>query len=206
MQQDVRTYVPQTMSSEDLELMFRLRYEIFHEKLGWDVQTTNDGLERDAYDDVAGVAYVLSKGASHRSVDACWRLLPTTGPYMLRDTFPELLHGQPAPCSGNVWEMSRFAVATSRADTANGAFGPISKALMRESAAFAAEHGIDRYVTVTTPVMERMLRQQGLHIHRMGPSIRIGIAAAVAVVIEVDHVTLDAVGYKGPRISPTQSN
>jgi len=148
----------------------------------------------------------FAKGARHGSVDACWRLLPTTGPYMLRDTFPELLHGQPAPCSGNVWEMSRFAVATSRADTANGAFGPISKALMRESAAFAAEHGIERYVTVTTPVMERMLRQQGLHIHRMGPSIRIGIAAAVAVVIEVDHLTLDAVGYKGPRISPTQSN
>lgn len=204
MQQDVRTYAPQTMTSEEMESMFRLRYEIFHEKLGWNVQHQN-GMERDPYDDVERVAYVLAKSANG-AVDACWRLLPTTGPNMLRDTFPELLHGLPAPHSEKIWEMSRFAVATSRADTANGAFGPISKALMRESAAFAAAHGIERYVTVTTPVMERMLRQQGLHIHRMGPSIRIGIAAAVAVVIEVDHLTLDAVGYTGDRIMPSQSH
>lgn len=113
---------------------------------------------------------------------------------MLKDIFPELLHGHPAPEALDVWELSRFAVATSRAGAGVAGFGPISMALMRESARFAIKHGIRRYVTVTTPPMERMLRQQGLHVHRFGPSIRIGVAVAVALVIEVDHQTLLAVG------------
>lgn len=194
MQHCVSTYHPSTMATNDLEGMFRLRFEVFHEKLGWDVETQN-GLEQDAYDSVPDVAYVLAKGASG-SVDGCWRILPTTGPYMLRDTFPELLHGLPAPNAADCHELSRFAVATDRVETANANVGPISMALMRESAAFAVANGIARYVTVTTPVMERMLRQKGIHVHRMGPSIRIGVASAVALMIEVDHITLSAVGMQ----------
>lgn len=196
----VNTFVPSTTSQADLESMFRLRFEVFHEKLGWEV-ATSDGMERDAFDDVDQVAYIMGRG-EHDSIDACWRLLPTTGPYMLKDTFPELLHGQPAPQAHDVWELSRFAVATSRTATDNAAFGPISVSLMKESARFALERGISRYVTVTTPPMERMLRQQGLHVHRMGPSLRIGVAVAVALVIEVDHQTLQAVGFADPQVHP----
>lgn len=115
---------------------------------------------------------------------------------MLRDTFPELLHGQTAPQAEDCWELSRFAVATSPSSTANGTFGPLSKALMVESANFAMARGINRYVTVTTPIMERMLKHQGLHIHRMGPAIKIGIAAAVACVIEIDEITLAAIDFQ----------
>lgn len=194
MQHCVSTYHPSTMAANDLEGMFRLRFEVFHEKLGWDVETQN-GLEQDAFDAVPDVAYVLAKGAAG-TVDGCWRILPTTGPYMLRDTFPELLHGLPAPNSVDCHELSRFAVATDRVETANANVGPISMALMRESAAFAVANGIARYVTVTTPVMERMLRQKGIHVHRIGPSMRIGIASAVALMIEVDHITLSAVGMQ----------
>src|SRR3546814_13625445 len=39
-----------------------------------------------------------------------WRMLPTTGPYMLRDVFPQLLDGLPPPCGPRIWEGSRFAV------------------------------------------------------------------------------------------------
>lgn len=197
-QMQVSTHVPQKTPSDCLDAMFRLRYEVFHEKLGWEVETS-DGMERDRFDELPQVTYILGQG-EQGGVDACWRLLPTTGPYMLKDTFPELLHGQPAPVGPETWELSRFAVATARTATDNAAFGPISMALMRESARFAIERGITRYVTVTTPPMERMLRQQGLHVHRMGPSIRIGVAAAVALIIEVDHQTLSAVGHHGPDL------
>src|SRR3546814_12561947 len=37
-------------------------------------------------------------------------MLPTTGPYMLRDVFPQLLDGLPPPCGPRIWEGSRFAV------------------------------------------------------------------------------------------------
>lgn len=189
----VATYRPMTMEAHKADSMFRLRYEVFHEKLGWEVSVTSDGHERDGFDTLPGVAYILATD-EHGSVDGCWRLLPTTGPYMLRDTFPELLHGRPAPMSPDCYELSRFAVATDRVETANASVGPISMALMKESAIFALANRIQRYVTVTTPVMERMLRQKGLHVHRIGPSLRIGVATAVALMIEVDHITLRAVG------------
>lgn len=194
----VNTFHPSTTPQAQLNSMFRLRYEVFQEKLGWDVRSV-DGMERDRFDDIGDVVYIMGLGAAG-GVDACWRLLPTIGPYMLKDTFTELLHGQPAPQGDHIWELSRFAVATARTATDNAAFGPISMALMRESARFALEHGISRYVTVTTPPMERMLRQQGLHVHRMGPSLRIGVAVAVALVIEVDQQTLSAVGFRSSSV------
>lgn len=190
----VTTFDHSTLGVNDMHGMYKLRYEVFAKKLGWDVETVNE-MEMDHYDDLPSVAYVLAK-APDGQVDACWRILPTTGPYMLRDTFPELLHGQQAPEAGDCWELSRFAVATSPSSTANGTFGPLSKALMVESARFATARGINRYVTVTTPIMERMLKHQGLHIHRIGPAIKIGIAAAVACVIEVDDITLNAIDFQ----------
>jgi acyl homoserine lactone synthase len=192
MQHLVQTYSAEQLVYEDMLGMHRLRYEVFAERLGWDVKAEN-GLERDQFDDIEQVAFVLAK-SPEGAVDACWRILPTTGPYMLRDVFPELLHGQAAPVSSDCWELSRFAVATNRTETGNASFGPIARALMAESAVFAKEHGINHYVTVTTPIIERMMKHQGLHIHRIGPPVRIGVTAAVACMIEVDSITLSAVG------------
>lgn len=185
------------------ESMFRLRYETFHTRLGWDVQT-HDGMERDDFDSPSTV-YILGQSPD-TGVDACWRLLPTLGRYMLKDVFPELLHGQPAPEAQDVWELSRFAIATERVPPSADGFGPLSVSLMAESARFALSRGIQRYVTVTTTAIERLLKRQGLHIHRFGPPLRIGVAYAVACVIEVDEITLSAVGVSSPhRITPTAS-
>jgi len=38
------------------------------------------------------------------------------------------------------------------------------------------------------------MKRQGLHIHRIGPPIRIGVVMTVACIIEVDEITLNAVG------------
>lgn len=197
MHYNVFTEAGRRIPAPDLDSMHQLRHQVFHDKLGWEVNSKN-GREFDEFDELTAVTYVLAKAPDGR-VDACWRLLPTTGPYMLKDTFPQLLHGLPAPQADDCWELSRFAVATDRADTATAAFGPISMALMTASADFALEHGIQRYVTVTTPPMERMLRQQGLHVHRIGPSMKIGVSAAVALVIEIDNKTLAAVNRPNLR-------
>lgn len=191
MNYDVGIFTPAHIDQSDLNAMFKLRYSVFHERLRWSVKSDN-GLERDNFDDLPGVAYALAKHKSG-SVDACWRLLPTTGPYMLRDTFPELLRGQSSPMSDDCWELSRFAVATDRVGTANVTFGEIPMALMRESAEFALANNIARYVTVTTPGIERMLRHRGLHIHRIGHAARIGVASAVALIVEIDYITLTAI-------------
>lgn len=194
MEHQISTGSPDSMQPLDMEGMFRLRHEVFAVKLGWEVKS-EEGLERDEFDDVPEVVYMVAK-ATGGSIDACWRLLPTLGPNMLRDTFPELLHGQAAPAAEDCWELSRFAVATDRAGTSNASVGPLSKGLMAQSVEFAIEHGIARYVTVTTPIMERMLKHTGLNVHRVGPPLRIGVASAVAVYIEIDDQTKRALGFK----------
>lgn len=194
------THAPREMSDTDRTGMFRLRYETFHDRLGWNVKVTDDGLEIDDFDRVERVHYIVAK-APDSGIDACWRLLPTLGPNMLRDVFPQLLHGQAAPAAADVWELSRFAVATDRLASQDSAgthqlgFGELSKALMRQSAVFARRHGIARYVTVTTTAIERLLKRQGLHIHRAGPPIRIGEVMTVACFIEIDEITLRAIGW-----------
>lgn len=200
MEHQVTTHTLRELSASDRTGMFRLRYETFRVRLGWDVKTTEDGLEIDEFDQIPCARYIVAR-ASDAEVDACWRLLPTLGPNMLRDTFPELLHGLPAPAAGDIWELSRFAVAAPRVDAADSAvnhqigFGHLSVALMVEAARFARENGIARYVTVTTAAIERMLSRQGLHIHRLGPPMRIGHVTTVACFIEVDDITLRAIGF-----------
>jgi acyl homoserine lactone synthase len=187
----VQTATLEQMSAPYQEGMFRLRHQTFVDRLGWDVET-HDGMERDGFD-VKNTHYIFMPTAEG-TVDACWRLLPTTGPYMLKDTFPQLLAGLPAPQAPDVWEMSRFAVATDRVGSTGQEFGPLSVELMAESARFALANGISRYVTVTTAAIERLLRKQGLSMHRLCAPLRIGGVLTVACAIEVDATTLAAVG------------
>lgn len=178
--------------------MHRLRAEVFAGRLGWDVKVV-DGQEIDEFDALDDVHYLIAKGPGG-IVNACWRLLPTTGPNMLANVFPELLGGATAPASSDCWELSRFAVAADRLDNADSAgthqigFGELSVALMAESTKFAQAHGIARYVTVTTAAIERLLRKQGVNVHRLAAPLRIGNVLAVACFIEIDDITRRALG------------
>lgn len=90
---------------DELTEMHRLRYRVFKERLDWDVQISGD-MEIDAFD-ALHPAYLLQRGEQGQ-VQGCVRLLPSTGPTMLRDTFPLLLDGASAPANPAIWESSRF--------------------------------------------------------------------------------------------------
>src|SRR3546814_9667634 len=85
----------------DLEQMFQQRYRVFKQRLGWSVADC-DGAERDAFDEASPI-YLLAYNSEGRLAGS-WRFLPTTGPYMLRDVFPALLHGEAAPEHPQIWE------------------------------------------------------------------------------------------------------
>lgn len=99
--------------------MHRLRYRMFKERLDWDVQFSGD-MEIDEFD-ALHPAYLIQRASDNR-VQGCVRLLPSTGPTMLRDTFPVLLDGAPAPISPAIWESSRFALDL-QSDTPKGTRG-----------------------------------------------------------------------------------
>ena len=70
--------------------MFRCRAQTFSERLGWEV-TVRDGRERDRFDD-ENPLYLVSVDPRSGEYWGSLRLLPTTGPNMLRDVFPFLLN------------------------------------------------------------------------------------------------------------------
>lgn len=179
------------LSRSDMRGMFGLRYSIFKERLNWDVDV-DDAQERDLFDDADEALYILAK-SDGGTVDGCWRLLPTLQNYMLSDLFPELLHGLPAPRSPRIWELSRFAVNTRGTAGTAMSFRPLTLKMMSLAYEFAHIRGIDRYVTVTTVAIERLLKRQGIHIRRIGPPIQIGVVMTVACFIEVDEITARAI-------------
>jgi acyl homoserine lactone synthase len=172
--------------SRDLWEMHTLRAKVFQGRLGWEVPVMS-GMEIDGYDALEPHYMMMREpgaGAKAGILRGCWRLLPTEGPYMLKDSFPQLLHGQPAPRDEHIWELSRFAIETG----GGGHFG-FSEITMESIAAiirYGHEQGIERYVTVTTTAIERLLRRAGVVTERLGPPLVIGVETAVALYVDIE--------------------
>jgi acyl homoserine lactone synthase len=170
----------------ELQGIEHLRYQAFRERLNWEVQVM-EKRERDQYDDLHPV-YVMVREA--QQILACARLLPSTGPYMLKDVFPQLLSGQQAPVADDVWEISRFAV-TKFARPGFG-FSALPTSLMRAGTRFALLNNIREYVFVTTVAFERLLVRMGVHLERFGPPQQVGIEKSVALRVFMDEQTISA--------------
>lgn len=185
---------------DQLVEMHRLRYRVFKERLGWDVETSGD-MEMDEFD-ALHPAYLLQKGEDGK-IHGCVRLLPSTGPTMLREAFPVLLCGQAAPASPTIWESSRFAL-----DIGGGASkltGGIARAtyeLFAGMIEFGLSRGLTDIVTVTDARMERILRRAAWPLRRIGEPRALGKTLAIAGYLEVSPDSLarvrDAGGLNGP--------
>ncbi|WP_430642273.1 acyl-homoserine-lactone synthase [Bradyrhizobium arachidis] len=79
--------------------MHQLRYRVFKGRLDWDVHTSGD-MEIDEFD-ALHPAYLVQL-SNEGKVQGTVRLLPTSGPTMLRDTFPALNRGQKPPSDSRV--------------------------------------------------------------------------------------------------------
>ncbi len=173
--------------SSRLDGMFKLRHEVFKERLNWDVGSSA-GRERDQFDDLEPVYIVCEQDGD---VLGSWRLLPTTGPYMLRDVFPELLHGAPAPCAPDVWEISRFAVSKRVAgNNSLGTIRTVTQLLLEQLFTFAARRNLSRIVAVSDVRFERILKRSGLLTHRYGAALQVGVTQAVAGYADVSAINL----------------
>ena len=166
--------------------MYRFRHKVFHDRLGWEVASCF-GMEIDVFDALNPV-YVVARNEEAR-VEGCWRILPTTGPYMLKDTFPQLLRGESAPEETEIWELSRFAVeSTDAGDLAQGNLSLVTFEMMRSIVDFAYRWGIRQYVTVTSVAVERLMKRAGIPLRRFGDckAERVGKVLSVACWIDVD--------------------
>jgi N-acyl-L-homoserine lactone synthetase len=174
--------------SSTLVEIHRLRHRVFKLRMAWDVQVSGD-MEIDEFDALHPT--FLAQLSNDGRVQGSVRLLPSRGPTMLRDTFPALLDGQPAPSTPLVWESSRFAIDVG-ADAPKGDRG-ITRATY-ELFAGMVEFGLSRQltdiVTVTDVRMERILRRAGWPLRRIGNPSTIGNTLAVAGYLAISHDTL----------------
>jgi acyl-homoserine lactone synthase len=86
--------------------VYRLRHQVFVEKLGWEAIRRPDGLETDAFDTDDAMHFLLL--SSHGTLAAYSRLLPTTQPHLLTSIYPHLLGASAAPpIDDDVWEWTR---------------------------------------------------------------------------------------------------
>ena len=188
MQTTIRIGTRKDFDNEHINQMHRLRARVFKGRLGWDIPTTA-GMEIDDFDALDPYYMLIQDGAGR--VRGCWRLMPTEGPNMLRDTFPQLLHGTAAPAGRHIWELSRLAVDTEGEEQSFG-FSDLTIRVFQTAMTFAQRMGVTNYVVVTTMPIERMLRRAGVEIDRLGSPVQIGVERSVALDWSVSAQTLTA--------------
>lgn len=179
------------LSAALMDSMFRLRTEVFCERLGWEVRV-EQGREHDWFD-LIGPRYLVAHtgGPAGRAVGCC-RLLPSLGPNMLRDVFPQLLEGRNAPAAAGILEVSRFAV--SEACTAGGAgFSEVPARMVSAVLQDSAKRGAEALVGVTSAAFERMLQGLGIELRRLGRPQRIGRVMSLAFELPLHAANLRAV-------------
>jgi len=160
----------------NLYQMHRIRKTVFKDRLDWDV-TVSGELESDEYD-ALGPSYLLSIDR-YGTLNGCVRLLPTTGPNMLRDIFPSLVTKAAVPRSERVWEASRFAVSRNTT-AAEAGLSQTTYDLLIGVLKFGLSNGISTIACVVDVRMERILRRAGWQLERLGSAHRIGDTIAMA--------------------------
>jgi acyl homoserine lactone synthase len=177
---------------KEMDAMFRNRAEIFSARLGWDV-VVKDGYERDRFDDLNPL-YLVSVDPITEQYWGSLRLLPTTGPNMLRDVFPQLMEEGEVVESASVWESSRIcatAVEGQPRRSKNGVNYVMSE-LIAGIGEVALMAGLTQIVSVFDARILRVLKAVGCEPVVIGRPQRIGSAMAYAALFEPDVVRLES--------------
>ncbi|WP_038959197.1 acyl-homoserine-lactone synthase [Bradyrhizobium japonicum] len=186
--------------SDTLVGMYQLRHRVFKLRMNWDVQISGD-MEIDEFD-ALDPAYLVQL-SNDGKVQGTVRLLPTSGPTMLSETFSALLNGRKPPSDPRVCESSRFAIEVA-ADAQKGDHGITQSTY--ELFAGMVEFGLSReltdVVTVTDVRMERILRRAGWPLRRIGDPSRIGNTLAVAGYLEISIEILSSLRKAGGFSAP----
>ena len=182
-----------SVHGEQVAAMHRLRHRVFRERLGWDV-TSSGGMEVDEYD-LEYPTYILYT-SDEAELTGCVRLLPTTGPYMLKDTFPTLAGDREAPRSPRIWEASRFAVEQQRR-CGGRPLSAVTATLFASMVEFGLDKGLTSFVAVVDVRMERILRIAGWPLQRFTAPQAVGITPAVAGFLDISSGVLATIRCRG---------
>ena len=97
-----------SLYSEEIDDMFKMRYRVATDELGWKLPNAKNDYDIDAYD-TADTVYLL-KLDENRSVMACARLNPTTNATLMSDIFPDFCSYGTIPNNPKTYELTRYLV------------------------------------------------------------------------------------------------
>jgi N-acyl-L-homoserine lactone synthetase len=175
----------------EMDAMFRNRAETFSDRLGWEV-VVKDGRERDAFDD-ASPLYLVSVDPDTEEYWGSLRLLPTTGPNMLRDVFPQLLDGGYIE-SATIWESSRICAAALPGQPERNRSGVnyVLCELILGIGEVAVAAGLTQIVSVFDARIFRVLKAAGCNPEIIGTPRRIGGVMSYAGLFDTGEGPLKA--------------
>ncbi len=181
--------------SKVFDQMYRLRAHQFAQRRGWRV-VVRDGLEKDQFDDLNPL-YICVVHRDGR-VLASLRLLPTTGPHMLSEIFPEVAGDVGIIRHPLIWESSRFCVDT-KASREYGADGVniVTRELLAGLFETAQGAGMHYIVSVYDIFVERILRRAGCKFERLGSVIEYDDLKTVGGLFEVSTDVISAIRQSG---------
>ena len=94
---------------EPLNAMHRDRKKIFVDGLKWNIPVVDGEYEIDQFDNDDAIYLVAMDAKRERHLGSV-RLLPSTGPHLLGDVFPELC-ANGVPRADDIWEITRLCTA-----------------------------------------------------------------------------------------------
>ncbi len=191
---------------KEMDAMFRNRAETFAGRLGWDV-VVNNGYERDRFDDLNPL-YLVSVDPETERYWGSLRLLPTTGPNMLRDVFPQLLEEGEVIESASIWESSRICAVAVEGQPERGRNGVnyVLSELIAGIGEVSILAGLTDIVSVFDARIFRVLKAAGCEPRIIGRPQRIGDVMAYAGLFETGPKALEAfravLGIDGSVLAP----
>ena len=178
---------------EVIDAMFRCRAQTFSERLGWRV-VVKDGYERDRFDD-ENPLYLVSVDPCSGEYRGSLRLLPTTGPNMLRDVFPSLLNDDEVIESATIWESSRICAVANNHNLGRvgGGVSHVLAELLVGIGDVARLAGLTQIVSVFDARVFRILASAGCKPQILGTPRRIDGTMSYAGVFNMDEAFQQAV-------------
>jgi acyl-homoserine lactone synthase len=183
-----------------LEEMFHLRHRIFVEKMGWEALRKPDRLEKDQFDNDDAIYLLLTRDDG--TVIGSHRLLPTTGPHLFSDVFPQLCAVRGVQRGERILELTRVCVDEERLGKA--AMENARKHLMTGVVEFCQRAGYEKVtVLVSTEILFRYLLI-GLEIKPLGLPVEMDGSKHASAIITTDRQALDnmraALGVTEPQV------
>lgn len=174
-----------------LQSMFADRKRLFVDLFGWDVPVVDGQYEIDQFDTAAAVYIVVA--ADDGTHEASLRLMPTTGPHMLRDVFPHLCP-LGVPVGPDIWETTRLCLPQRHGSVRRR---ELRNLLFSAAIDFAIARGITHLTGLIPEGFRRELLAMGWQAEPLGPAVTLSGGSVGAFMVHVRSDTPVRLGWTG---------